>query len=170
MTATIELGFPETRKGIMIIIEGAKAFDLERIIRGAAQIGAGFDPELRRVNDPGWWAALICSAALHHRFPAGVARMPRRGDPHARVLVERGRMVNLQPTWPTFAIDSSQMVDIRPESILEAGPSDDDLRRYADQLGIDAPTLDLRRSFELGVLEWDIDVHEDGRWKIRAAI
>jgi hypothetical protein len=134
--ATIEVVFPETRKGIVVQVEGAMPRHLEQIIRGAAQIGAGFEAELRRVNDPGWWAALVCAAALHHRFAASVQRIHRPAPTHARIEVVRGTIVHLHPTWPSFKIDSSQLVDIRPESILEAGPSDMDLLRYAEAIGI----------------------------------
>ena len=171
MTATIELGFPETRKGIVVQVECEKSFDIERIIRGAALTGAGFAPELRRVNDPGWWSALICASALHHRFPVCVQRVHSREQVHADVEVARGSMLDMHPTWPAVTIGKRPMIDIRPEYILEAGPSDDDLRRYA--LSLESPDIDLlglRRTFELGVLEWDSSRYPDGRWRIRGAI
>lgn len=169
--ATVEVGHAESRTGIIVRVEHLGS-NLEPFMACVFDRAGSIDEHLRRVTDPGWWVAVVCAQALAVGRPACVLRVPERSKLHGAIVVERGSLADVSPTWPLVRLQSPlrRMLDLRPESVLELGPCDDDLKRYAVDAHIDADVSSLRSMFDLGVLEWAAATDpRTGRRCLRAA-
>ncbi len=167
--ATVEIGHTESRTGIIVQV-GKSRTEVRTLLERAFDVAGR---QLRRgVTDPGWWAACVCAAGIEMGLSPSVQRVPSRGEVHVLLAVERGRMVEDRPPWPLVQLRiDGPWLDLRGEAALRLGPSDDELRAYADGAGVDAPAFELARMFELGVLEWTPGAAPlEGRRLVRAAI
>jgi hypothetical protein len=164
---TIEVRHPGVRQGIGVDLHECTHAQVEECVRSAAFMASGFEPEHRRVNDPGWWAALVCSAGLHLRMYASVQRTFERHDTHALLTVERGSMLELYPVWPVLSLGSRHVLDLRPESVLREGPTNLDLDAYVKRFDVEGVThTDLRRAFDAEMIGFSREADAFGRFLI----
>lgn len=166
-SATVEFGHRESRTGIIVELDGVRSGELRAVLESMFERAGSTPSRACRIVDPGWWSAVLCAAALDRGVVALVQRVPARAVTHAVVVVERGSMVELDPAWPLVRIGhSGAWVDMRGESALARGPSGADLDEYAAVSAVGVPRVELRRMFDMGVLEWR---RVDHRWRVRAA-
>jgi hypothetical protein len=152
--ATIEVGHAQTRTGIIVELPTGTLSTVRMALESAFDRAGRLAG--RRVDDPGWWSALVCAAALDVVGSASVQRTPTRGSTHAVLVVERGSMLHPRPAWPLARLKpDGPWLDLRGETALAVGPSDSELQAYAVSVGIDRPVGDLLRMFEFGVIEWE---------------
>lgn len=151
---TIECKHPSTRVGIVVEVEGSFGPRSVRAILQRAFDVAGSE-SVRRVGDPGWWALVVGRAAMEFG-PARVQRVVDVAALHATVEVQSSRMVEVRPAWPMVQLKlDGPWLDVRGESALACGPSDDELLAYAERVGADGLGLEsLVRMFDMGVIEW----------------
>lgn len=168
--ATIELGHARTRTGLMVQVPRCSGEDLRRLLTSALDRAA--EQRSRALGSPGWWAALVCGAALQARRLPEVQRVPAPGERHVVVLVDEAP--GLLPggaSWPLVRLSpGGSWLDLRSPRALELGPSDAELAFYGRGAGLDSPAHGLRRLWDVGVLVWSPDVFEglDGRRSIVA--
>lgn len=171
--ATIEIAHAETKKGIVIDF-GPVCPSVESVVRTAALFASRPDPERRMICSPGWWAGLVCAASHEWNGSPEVLRVYRRDDAaHYRLIVERGRMLELHPQWPVLWDPRGRPLDdLRPENVLGEGPTDADLKTYSLTLGGTEvlEVADLRRAFDQGLLQFGRRQTADGRWLVDAAV
>lgn len=177
---TIEVGHAETRSGIIVEL-GTPSDEVTRL-QLRALLERSFDLAARAphrlVTDPGWWAAMICAQAIIDGMRASIQRASAPGAVHAIMVVERGGLLVEHPLWPLVRLEpDGKWLDLRGELALAHGPADSELELYdygaTGQVRHEGPTVpvgDLRRAFEMGVLEWDSKQPQyGGRRRIRAA-
>lgn len=155
--ATVEIGHAATKNGVLIRLDGVSSAGLlEVLLRNAFSLAV--EQEDRLVGDSGWWAAVVCAAALRAGRLAAVERVSnRRSSLHACVVVQSSPMLAEYPDWPVVRIRDGALMDLRPEEVL-AEPSDGDLLRFADGVGVQSGPALLRDLFHEGILDWSPDV------------
>lgn len=172
--STVEIAHEQAKAGIIVRVEILRSpGGLEALLAHAFEYAGNVRQDLQRINDPGWWAGIMCAAALDMGYPAGVMRgTSMRSRIHACIIVERGAMIEEWPQWPMVRVKTSAaLLDLRSEEATRLGPSDADLMAYAGREGFESEidVSKLREYFEIGVLEWSADRDEAGRLMICAA-
>lgn len=156
--ATIEVAHPESKSGIIVRVELIRALSgVEILLAETMELAASVPLNARRVNDPGWWAGLICATALEGHYPASIMRGAHRSCRHASLIVARGVMIEDWPEWPVVRLGLSKiLLDLRGEAAMRLGPSDSDLLAYAEREGKSDEwgVVLLRNMFDQGVLAW----------------
>jgi hypothetical protein len=148
--STIEVGHAQTRSGIVLQLRSKRVRD---VLESAFDL-AGLQ-RTRLPCDSGWWAALVCHAALAGGITAAVQRVPAPGRPHAVLVVERGDILGAGD-WPMARLEPfGPWLDLRGETALACGPGPSDLEAFARSRGLDVPRAELLRMFDLGVIEWE---------------
>lgn len=165
---TFEIKRESTRHGIFIEVEGTDSIQAARKMSALAFELAG-SQSIRRVTDPGWWALMFGWACVGFG-PARVLRTPLHADRHVVVRVEAGRLAEYRPDWPMVLLtDGGGWVDPRGPAALRHGPSDRELREFADSRGLVVTIEELMRMFDMGVVEWDGRPQDGYRRKLRGA-
>jgi len=175
--STIEIAHSETRNGIVLQLEGVQSpAALEDLVAHATERAASLPAEQRRVNDPGWWAAMICSESLRRGFPASVLRVPAYSRIHAALVVEHGQALALWPDWPVLRIadgrsSAATITNIDPRSgelARDLPPTEIELSRYRARVDTTLSVSTLMSAFASGVIEWDPTKRDhDGRRRLR---
>lgn len=164
--ATIEIGHVSTRQGIVVQVDGCTSAQVLRHVLELAFDVAG-DRSPLQVHDPGWWAILVGWAGLRTTGAASVQRVLVPGERHAVVVVEPSRMLEERPLWPMVRLSpNGPWLDLRGETALRHGPADSELADYAEAVATGIPVSELRRMFDVGVLEWEPGPVARGRRKI----
>lgn len=173
---TIEIGRASTRHGMVVRIEGLTSGILWRTLLESAFDVAGRSTPVRP-SEAGWWAGIICAAALMEGRSPVVLR-PGELDQltgtgrHVWMRLEPARMLEAAPAWPMVKLAPTMpWLDLRGETCLAHGPTDAELRAYVDREGIhvDVSLHEIRALFEIGVLEWSKPERVSGQRQVQRA-
>ncbi len=168
--STIEVGHDGARSGMIVEVDEVRGGERLRALLEQAFDVAGAQRR-RDPASPGWWVACICAAGIQAGLVCRVQRVPGRAYHHALVLVERAPMLAEHPDWPLTRLHpAAPWLDLRGETALRRGPSDGELLAFGASKRLNEPAIELRRLFELGVLEWEPGEVRSGRRGICAAM
>lgn len=164
--STIEIGHEGVRNGFILRIDSVTSSQRLRAILERAFEIAGEMPKPMTWS-AGWWAIMV-GVAANEVARCELLRVPERFARHVVVRVPRSRsMLDNYPDWPDVRLAATRpWLDLRGPAALRHGPSDAELLRYGAGAGIDEPASELRRMFDLGVLEWSQAPADGQRWEV----